>query len=44
MNLCIDQLSECDRLIDASDISIGVSREIQFAKLVGMEVEYLEET
>ena len=42
MNLCIDLLSECDRLIVASDISIGVSREIEFAKLVGMEVEYLE--
>ena len=44
MNLCIDLLSECDRLIVASDISIGVSREIEFANLVGMEVEYLEET
>ena len=42
MNLCIDLLSECDRLIVASDISIGVSREIEFANLVGMEVEYLE--
>lgn len=43
MNLCIDLLSECDRLIVASDISKGVAREIDFAKLVGMEVEYLEE-
>ena len=43
MNLCIDLLSECDRLIVASDISIGVSREIEFAKLVGMEVFKLEE-
>ena len=42
MELCIDLLSECDRLIVASDISIGVSREIEFANLVGMEVEYLE--
>ena len=43
MELCIDLLSECDRLIVASDISIGVSREIEFAKLVGMEVFKLEE-
>lgn len=44
MELCIDLLSECDRLIVASDISKGVAREIDFANLVGMEVEYLEET
>ena len=44
MNLCIDLLSECDRLIVASDISKGVAREIDFANLVGMEVEYLEDT
>ena len=43
MELCIDLLSECDRLIVASDISKGVAREIDFANLVGMEVEYLEE-
>ena len=43
MNLCIDLLSECDRLIVASEISKGVSREIGFAKLVGMEVFKLEE-
>ena len=42
MDLCIDLLSECDRLIVASDISKGVAREIDFANLVGMEVEYLE--
>ena len=42
MNLCIDLLSECDRLIVASDVSKGVAREIDFANLVGMEVEYLE--
>ena len=42
MNLCIDLLSECDRLIVASDISKGVEKEIEFANLVGMEVEYLE--
>jgi hypothetical protein len=43
MNLCIDLLSGCDRLIVASDISKGVAKEIDFANLVGMEVEYLEE-
>ena len=42
MELCIDLLSECERLIVASDISKGEAREIEFAKLVGMEVEYLE--
>ena len=44
MDLCIDILSSCDKLIVASDISKGVKREIEFANLVGMEVEYLEET
>lgn len=43
MDLCIDILSSCDKLIVASDISKGVAREIDFANLVGMEVEYLEE-
>ena len=42
MNLCIDILSSCDKLIVASDLSKGVCREIDFANLVGMEVEYLE--
>ena len=42
MNLCIDLLSECDRLIVASDISKGVQLEIDFAKLVNMEVFRLE--
>ena len=44
MDLCIDILSSCDRLIVASDISKGVAREIDFANLVGMEVQYLEKT
>lgn len=43
LEACIDLLSVCDKLIVASDISKGVAREIDFAKLVGMEVEYLEE-
>lgn len=42
MNLCIDLLSVADKLIVASDLSKGVCREIDFANLVGMEVEYLE--
>lgn len=42
LEACIDLLSVCDKLIVASDISKGVAREIDFANLVGMEVEYLE--
>lgn len=42
MENCIDLLSVADKLIVASDISKGVAREIDFANLVGMEVEYLE--
>lgn len=44
MELCIDILSNCDKLIVASDITKGVAKEIDFANLVGMEVEYLENT
>lgn len=43
MELCIDLLSECERLIVASEISKGVQLEINFAKLVKMEVLRLEE-
>ena len=42
MNLCIDLLPIADKLIVASNLSKGVCREIDFANLVGMEVEYLE--
>ena len=42
INLCIDLLSECGRLIVASEISKGVQLEIDFAKLVNMEVLRLE--
>lgn len=38
MALCIDLLSVSDVLIIASDISDGVQEEIDFAKMVGMEV------
>ena len=41
---CLDILSVCDKLIVASDISKGVAKEIDFANLVNMEVEYLEDT
>lgn len=44
MELCYDILSICDKLIVASDISEGVEHEIDFANLVNMEVEYLEDT
>ena len=38
MALCSDLLSARDVLIVASDISDGVQKEIDFARLVGMEV------
>ena len=38
LELCIDILSVADALIVASDISKGVQKEIDFARLVGMEV------
>ena len=41
MELCLDILSCCDKLIVASIPSEGVRREIEFAKMVGMEIEYL---
>lgn len=44
IELCLDILSNCDKLIVASDITKGVSKEIDFANLVGMEVQYLEDT
>lgn len=46
MENCLDLLSVCDKLIVASDFltSKGVQKEIDFANLVGMEVQYLENT
>ena len=44
MDLCIDILSICDKLIVASDISHGVSKEIDFANMVGLEVEFIEDS
>ena len=43
MELCLDLLTCADRLIVASEISRGVQREIDFAKLVKMEVFRLDE-
>ena len=43
LELCIDILQQCDKLIVASDISNGVQKEIDFAKLVKMEVLLLDE-
>ena len=43
MTLCIDLLSVSDVLIVASDISNGVQKEIDFARMVGMEVIDLAE-
>lgn len=44
MELCLDLLSVCDGLIVASKASDGVRREIEFAKMVNMEVIYLVKT
>ena len=44
MVLCLDILSECEKMIVASEISKGVQMEIDFANLVGMEVEWFEDT
>ena len=43
MELCIDLLSVADVLLVASDISEGVQKEIDFARMVGMEVVDLAE-
>ena len=43
MALCIDLLSVSDVLIVASDVSDGVKEEIDFARMVGMEVIDLAE-
>ena len=42
MELCLDLLMCADRLIVAIEISRGVQREIEFAKLVKMEVLRLD--
>ena len=43
MELCLDILQNCDKLIVASkEISKGVQKEIDFAKLIRMEIQYLD--
>ena len=42
MEMCIDLLSACDKLLVASPISRGVGMEIEYAELFGLEVEYSE--
>ena len=43
MELCFDLLSACDVLIVASEVTFGVQLEIDFARMVGMEVVVLNE-
>ena len=43
IELCLDLLSLCDTLIVASDVSQGVQKEIDFARMVGTEVIDLAE-
>lgn len=43
LEICIDLLSACDVIVVASEVSKGVQAEIDFAKLVKMEVMRLEE-
>ena len=38
IEICLDLLSVCDVLIVTSETSKGVQKEIDFAKMVGMEV------
>jgi hypothetical protein len=39
--LRLDMLSVCDILVVASDVSLEMQEEIEFAELVGMEVRYI---
>ena len=41
MDLCLDMLMVCDKLIVASGLSRGVYEEISYAEMVGIDVEYL---
>ena len=43
LELCLDILSVSDVLLVASDISDGIQKEIDFARMVGMEVIDLAE-
>lgn len=39
--ICLDLLSVCDTLIVANKTTDSASKELDFAKMVGMEVHYL---
>lgn len=41
MELCYDLLMACDKVIVLSEISEGVKREVEMAKRLNMEVEYI---
>ena len=43
LEICLDLLSVCDVLVVASEVSKGVQMEIDFARLVKMEVMRLDE-
>ena len=42
MEMCIDLLSACDKLLVTSPVSKGVQMEIEYAELFGLEVEFFE--
>jgi hypothetical protein len=44
MEVCLDFLGDCDVLIVASEIDKSVQREIDFAKLIKLEVVKLDES
>lgn len=44
MDLCLDLMTVCDKLLVASEISEGVNREIELAERCNMEIEYIEDT
>lgn len=41
MEICFDLLSSADKMIVLSDVSEGVKREIEMARRMGMEVEFI---
>ena len=44
IDLCLDLMTVCDKLLVASEISEGVNREIELAERCNMEIEYIEDT
>lgn len=41
LEICLDLMCVCDKLLVVSNISDGVQKEIDFAKLIDMETEYI---